>query len=316
MQVFRVASAALLVAVLTGLGATAQPLTQIDGPRELPPAGFGGNQYVDSAGCVFVRAGLGGQVSWVPRVTRDRKLVCGYEPSVPLAANSPKPAAPPDEPKPATVEAEKAPDKDAASVQPKTAASTGKVAGPRPVRLVRVGPIASSASYCGPRTTQAQRYLLSDGRRVTQCAKSAASDPVTYLNALGATGLRVEPGQASKSEIRRALAADAGAYKIVWSKGKLNTSGITALSMPAQPSAPVVPGARYVQVGAFADPANAERSIARLKALGLPVSTARGRSGKTPMRAVLAGPFDASADIAAALTLVRHNGFPTAFARR
>lgn len=51
------------------------------GPAELPPAGFSGMQFVDSKGCVYLRAGRGGTVEWVPRVTRDRKLVCGFQPS-------------------------------------------------------------------------------------------------------------------------------------------------------------------------------------------------------------------------------------------
>lgn len=60
----------------------AQTLRTAGPPAEYPPESFKGNQYVDSRGCIYIRAGVDGYTTWVPRVTRDRKVVCGYKPSL------------------------------------------------------------------------------------------------------------------------------------------------------------------------------------------------------------------------------------------
>ena len=39
-------------------------------------------QYVDSQGCAFIRVGFSGPARWVPRVTRQRRQVCGLPPSM------------------------------------------------------------------------------------------------------------------------------------------------------------------------------------------------------------------------------------------
>ena len=77
----KVLSAAALAAALFGGQAVAQSVADIGGPRELPPAGYTQQQYVDSRGCVFLRAGLGGEVRWVPRVGPGRNALCGATPT-------------------------------------------------------------------------------------------------------------------------------------------------------------------------------------------------------------------------------------------
>ncbi len=62
-------------------GAAAQTLRASSPPAEIPPASYKGKQYVDSRGCIYIRAGIDGNVNWVPRVTRSRKQLCGYQPT-------------------------------------------------------------------------------------------------------------------------------------------------------------------------------------------------------------------------------------------
>ncbi len=73
--------------------AQAKTLRGSSGPAEIPPFSFKGLQYVDSAGCAYIRSGYAGKVTWVPRVQRNRQVVCGQKPS--LVAGASKPVATP-----------------------------------------------------------------------------------------------------------------------------------------------------------------------------------------------------------------------------
>ena len=66
-----------------GIGALhAQSLRNSQTPAEFPPSSFRGSQYIDSEGCVYIRAGIDGNVTWVPRVNRQRRLICGQTPTL------------------------------------------------------------------------------------------------------------------------------------------------------------------------------------------------------------------------------------------
>lgn len=81
MMNYKVAIAATLAVVFCFEGVNAKTLRNADEPAEFPPSSFSGKQYVDSRGCVFIRAGIDGNVTWIPRVSRSRSVICGFKPT-------------------------------------------------------------------------------------------------------------------------------------------------------------------------------------------------------------------------------------------
>ncbi|WP_417589427.1 SPOR domain-containing protein [Pararhodobacter oceanensis] len=90
-------------AVVTALSAVAAQAQVGRTPAEMPPASYSQTQYVDSNGCVFIRAGFNGHTTWVPRYGDDRRPMCGAAPSVAAGAAVVAQAAPTPAPAPAPV---------------------------------------------------------------------------------------------------------------------------------------------------------------------------------------------------------------------
>lgn len=120
--------------------AGAQTLKRDDGPAEVPPASFTASQYVDSKGCVYIRAGVDGNTTWVPRVSRARKVVCGLSPSLGAGAGTAVAAAP-QAPEPVQIGAGANASEPAVGVRP-ARATVASVLAPKPVRTVASKPAA------------------------------------------------------------------------------------------------------------------------------------------------------------------------------
>ena len=74
-------------------------------------------------------------------------------------------------------------------------------------------------------------------------------------------------------------------------------------------------GARYVQVGTFADPQNAERAAGRIARMGYPLLRGQDRVGGREVQVLIAGPFADREGIVRALDGIRKAGYGDAFPR-
>ncbi|WP_131802643.1 SPOR domain-containing protein [Limimaricola pyoseonensis] len=148
-RTFLAASAAAAAMAVAG-----QAVAQDDIPAEFPPESYEASQYVDSRGCAFIRAGVGGVTNWVPRMNREREPLCGFEPSRVAAAEPVADPAPKPETRP-----------EPARAAPRPAPVTPRVVSPRPAPAAPL----TLAAFCADRSGPQPGYVGSRTGRTIDC---------------------------------------------------------------------------------------------------------------------------------------------------
>jgi sporulation related protein len=341
MQASRLIPVTFLTVLLSFGVAQAEKLRDAEQPAEFPPSGYTGTQYVDSRGCVYVRAGFAGSVNWVPRVRRNKDLLCGFKPSLSaseLAANAADTAAPVGAAVPvAPVVTPSIPalrtERPAAQVQTvRSVPRPAPVVEARPASsLPAVAPVRAPAIYTAPPAVRTASPVMAVNIAPALPAVKIAV-PAGYRQAFrdgrlnAQRGGQTARGEAQMNQVwsqtvpRRLIESGAPAARVA-RLAQVPTL-ISSKSAPAisnsEPSVPATRsgGFRFVQVATFGDARNATNTVRRLQALGLPVSRSKvSRQGKT-LQIVFAGPISARAELNQALVQVRAAGFSDAFFRR
>lgn len=219
------AAAAVMLPFLVAGEADAQSLRKVKGPAEVPPASYKGKQYVDSRGCVFIRAGYGNRVTWVPRVNRQRKVFCSKQ-NQPSLSKSQLAALGATEP--------------VVKTKPVATAATKPVQQPKPQRVVRVAPrkvVARTPPKAQTKrvvkTTPAPEVVVTQPTPVPVVKATPGQTRV----ARGGQPQAIHPGDLVRSQRDAALAAQ-----------KVRNIAVTPNVVATQP-APQTPIRRVVRAG-------------------------------------------------------------------
>ena len=312
--------------------AVGSSFAQSGGPAEVPDGNYEGQSYIDSKGCIFLKAGYGGAATWVARLDKDRRPICGQTPTNAVAM----------------VEDAKAVAASPAQKAKRKSRIAASVADREPVMI-----------GCPVSVPVARRYATTDGGSVVICTAKNGSltgarspiypagsgvGPALSGGRYAGTTIPLPDIKTASVPTNRVGANPVGSnnavvpppgYELAWKDDRLNplrgksvaggvvnqdTASVPAVvvaAKPAKAAAALATGSDrfYVQVGAFGEPSNAAGASARLKAMGYPVSKGQFSKQGKALQVIYAGPFATGLDAQAALTFAHNNGFSDAFIR-
>lgn len=308
-------------------------------PEPPPPGDYPGAQYIDRTGCVFVRDGD----RWAQRLDKKGAPICGFPPSQPAEGAEADVAPPSPEEVLTEVLAEGLRSGDLQSEAP--ALPLGDVA-PDPAQAKldatlakqieldgRIRSALSGAAPDGlcerlgykPATTAATPIVGGD---VTQglCPGMVAPSPepvITSVSDAAAPAGTTEATPVAAPFSPKEVAASAQKPRKPATKAaETPKSGSIVARRPAAapdkagPAAEMIPAsARYVQIGIYADEANALAALRRLSGMGYRTAQRKEDGTGGAKKAILAGPFADRQALVTALTRLRANGYPRAIAR-
>lgn len=198
-------------------------------------------------------------------------------------------------------------------------------------RLSFMRPIGSGTDPAAPPAATAQADTAAvappaSGKQVEKKAAppavEAAAKPTDSSPSQPAASVQAKPATAADQALpapARAAKADAKGATAKGADAPEKSPVATVANAPktqAPTSAGMIPaGARYVQLGTFGNPGNADRAVQRVAALGYPVLRGKDRVGGREVQIIMAGPFKDREGIVRALDAIRRAGFRDAFAR-
>lgn len=301
-------------------------------PDPPPPGDYPGAQYIDRTGCVFVRDGK----DWTPRRDKQGASICGFPPSQPALSDTAlrEPVSPEEAlaevlaqglrsgdlvtDAPMAPLADIAPDSGQAALD---ATLQNQIDTEARLRSAMTGKAPDGlCARLGYRPTSDATPII--GGDVTQglCPGMTAPQPLPQITARAASAL-AEPAAAADPQAPAAESPPAS-KPVHRAERAARPASVVArrpsAASPAEKPNPVemIPAnARYVEIGTYADAANALAALRRLSGLGYRTAQRDQKLGDKLGKAILAGPFADRQALVAALARLRANGYPRAVAR-